>query len=585
LGQHPGGIIVTNDPICRHVALERSGGEKDRIITQIDMHCGIDELGLIKFDILGNGSLSVLRDTLKQLSDQGHPDPHLEQEERIHNDPALKALIRNGRTRGIFYIESPAQIRLNKKALAETFEEIGITSSAVRPAGAAFTKLFVERHRKLKAGIKDWDFLHPALEAILYETHDCLVFQEDVIKICHQIAGLSFKQADRVRKMMNSMHEGAPDDYEALAHEFMEGCMHTKGLTRPQARKLWEGINTFTGFSFCKSHSLSYAQLSFKCAYLKSHYPAQFLAAVISNNHGFYSPPIYLNEARRFGVKINPFNVNHSQTKYIGRGQFITPGLMHVMNLRKESLATVQTEKEKNGPFINLINFIERTKIGQTEIEALIKIGAFDCFGLNQPESLSLLYAVYNKINPNHNVLFGGISHFREDLHPGLPDYSLTQKCLNELELLGYMVSGNILDILDLHPASKMAIPHNQLAHYKNKPVKVFGMSITNRLHTVPNKGTMSFITLEDKTGSADIIFWPSVYRRYKEITMRPGPYEIWGTVQEDWGTYSVIAKRIQNVQWSPAQVDFELAAKRLLKSYAESYVYNDVALGGFVAA
>jgi len=212
LGQHPGGVLVTNDPISRHVACELSGGEKNRTITQIDMHNGIDELGLIKFDILGNGSLSVLRDSLDQLADQHIADPNVWNLEKCYGDAAVKEVIRKGRTKGIFYIESPAQRRLNQKSQAETFEEITITSSLVRPAGSKYTQLFVERERKRKQGIRDWEFVHPALETILSRTHDVCAFQEDVTRICHEVAGLSFKQADKIRKMMNSQHEGAPTD-------------------------------------------------------------------------------------------------------------------------------------------------------------------------------------------------------------------------------------------------------------------------------------------------------------------------------------------------------------------------------------
>ena len=584
LGQHPGGVIVTNDPIYRHVALERSGGQKDRVITQIDMHSGIDELGLIKFDILGNGSLSVLRDTLQQIREQGDRDPEVWNEEKVHHDPRVRQLIKNGRTRGIFYIESPAQTRLNKKARAETFEEIGITSSAVRPAGAYSTKVFVERHRKLKEGIKDWEYLHPTLESILHETHDCLIFQEDVIKICHQVAGMPYNRADRVRKMMNSMHEGAPDDYDHVKLEFINGCMQTSGLTKKQAISLWEGINTFQGFSFCKSHSLSYAQLSFKCTYLKAYYPAQLLAAVISNNHGFYSTTVYLNEARRFGVRINPFNINRSETKYVGKGMCITPGFMHIKGIRTKSLHRIEEEKVRNGPFTNLIDFIERTKIGRKEIESLIKVGAFDCFGLNQPELLSLLYTEYGKINSFEDNLFSFTADFREELHPELKDYTLTEKCLNELDLLGFMISGNILDILDLHPSSKHAVPNNEIHKYVNRRIRIFGNPITSREHLVGGKEEMKFITIEDKTGTVDVILWPNVYHRFKEISVRPGPYEIWGVVQEEWDTFSVIADTVRNVAWSPSYVDFELASKRLLKSYTEQFIYKDINYSGFAA-
>jgi error-prone DNA polymerase len=576
LGQHPGGIIVTNLPVWRHVACEYSGGVKNRIITQIDMHSGIDDLGLIKFDVLGNGSLSVLRDTLFQIDEQGYTDPRVWDSDHVQNDPAVLDMIEKGRTRGIFYIESPAQMKLNRQALASSFEEIGITSSAVRPAGAQYTKVFVERHRKMKQGIVDWEFLHPSLEPILSETHDCIVYQEDVVKICRDIAGMSFRRADRVRKMMNSQHDGAPDDYEAVAAEFMDGCMATSGLTQEQALELWTRVSSFIGFSFCKSHSLSYAILSFKCTFLKAHYPAQFMASVISNLHGFYSTDTYINEARRLGIKINPLHINTSRVKCCGKGRFMSIGLMHIKGMCSRTLQAVVDERDKNGPFRNLVDFIGRTNAGKSEIEKLIKTGCFDGFNLNQPELLAQLDAVHGRVRDADGDLFGGLRVSDADVHPGLSDYSLTRKCLNELEQLGFMLSGNILDILDLHPEARNAVLCNDVSGYAGRGVKVFGWPITSRMHTVAGRGDMKFITIEDKSGCADIVMWPDVYAAYAEVTQRPGPYVISGYVKENFGTHAVFAQSIRCVEWSPSIVDFELASKRLLRSYNEEFVYGD---------
>jgi error-prone DNA polymerase len=341
LGQHPGGVLVTNGPLRRHCACEYTTGPKRRLVTQIDMHNGIDALGLIKFDLLGNGSLSVLRDTLRQLESQGIADPEVADVDKCCNDPLVQEMVSTGNTRGIFYIESPAQTRLNTKAGARTFEEITITSSLVRPAGARYTKIFVDRHRDARRGIADWTYLHPSLEPILRDTHDVCAFQEDITKICHHVAGLTYKEADRIRKMMNSLHDGVLSSTElaATAKRFVEGCMLTSGLSRAQAAELWERVASFTGFSFCKSHSASYAQLSFKCTYLKAHYPAPFLAAVISNNHGFYSRDAYLNEARKRGIGILPISINESAIAYYGKHRWIRPGFMHIRGIGRAKTA------------------------------------------------------------------------------------------------------------------------------------------------------------------------------------------------------------------------------------------------------
>jgi error-prone DNA polymerase len=580
LGQHPGGVLITNDPIWRHVACERSGGDKDRVITQVDMHSGIDELGLIKFDLLGNGSLSVYRDTLAQLEEQGVPDPQAWDLEKCFRDPAVMRMIREGETRGIFYIESPAQSRLNKKAQAESFEEITVTSSLVRPAGAAYTKVYVERHRKMKAGIVDWNFLHPSLKPILGDTHDVCAFQEDVIKICHEVAGLSFKKADTIRKMMNSLHEGVPQGWHQVSCEFVEGCMSTNGLSREQAVELWERVSSFSGFSFCKSHSATYAQLSFQCAYLKAHYPAQFLAAVISNGHGFYSREVYLTEARRWGVKILPFSVNESRKGFLGRGLSIRPGFMHIKGFSSRSLGSLLKERERGGPYQDLADFVRRSGVGHKDTQSLIQVGALDSFGLTQPESLYMLDSVYKGGVRGTNWLFPQEAVSRPKA--SLSDYTLAEKCLNELRILGYMLSGDILNIMELHPSARGAVPFGDVPRHVGGRVKVFGQRITSRLHHVARGGKiMQFLTLGDRSGYLDIIFWPDVYERYADVLLESGPFEVHGRVTEDWGTFNVEASFVKSVAWSPNQVDLQLASEKLKQFSATSANH----MGGYIRA
>jgi len=585
LGQHPGGVLITNNPICRHVACEYSGGEKNRIITQIDMHNGTEELGLIKFDILGNGSLSVLRDALAQLEDDGVPDPEVWNLEKCYADETVQDVIRKGRTRGIFYIESPAQTRLNKKAQAETFEEITITSSLVRPAGSGYTQVFVDRERQRKQGVRNWEFLHPALEPILKDTHDVCAFQEDVTKICHEVAGLTFKQADRIRKMMNSLHEGAPEDeeWEQTARAFLEGCVTHSGLSPEQAMSLWERVSSFSGFSFCKSHSATYAQLSFQCTYLKAHYPAQFLAAVISNSHGYYRRDVYLNEARRWGVRILPMDVNESLVKYWGRDNFIRPGMMHVRAVRTKALEQLVAERRENGRFMDLVDLVERVDgMHRKEIERLILVGAFDAFGLTQPESLWLLDDVFGAARTDEGAsLFAGtgaLYALRRQVPGGLTDYNLAERCLTELELLGYMVSGDILEILDLHPASRGTVPARDVERHVGQRIKVFGRQVTERMHRVERTGEpMMFLTLEDKSETVDVILWPDAYERFADVVVGPGPFEVHGRVKEDWGTFSVEADSVRAVDWSPSVVDLERASERLARSFEGEYEYGDV--------
>lgn len=589
LGQHPGGLIITNRPIYRHVACEWSrssadGGGEGRIVTQVDMHNGIDDLGLIKFDLLGNGSISVLRDALAQIEDQGFPDPEVWDVRKCFADKAVHDMLVEGRTRGIFYIESPAQIRLNQKARAATFPEVVITSSLIRPAGTAYCKTFVERHRNMKEDIKDWEFVHPSLERILDETHDVCAFQEDVIRICHDIAGLSFGQADRIRKMMNSDHEGGLErkEWTDTRKAFIEGCMAHRGLDLSQAVELWTRVSSFTGFSFCKSHSASYAELSFQCAHLKSRYPAQFLSSVISNHHGFYTRDVYLDEARRWGLRILPLDVNKSRLKYHGQDRWIRPGLLPVRDCREAALKLLVDEREESGEFRDLIDLLRRVPLHKREAENLILAGACGGFQMTQPELLYLLDAAYGKIHPEQADLFAAPasrpapvrSQGSADVTPRvrLREYPLLQRCMNELKMLGYVLSANLLDIVEDHEASKGAVRAAGLGAHVGRRVKVFGIPVTDRLHPVANRegsDYMKFLTLGDKTGCVDVIFWPKALDKWNDTLAGQVPFsgnllEVWGKVSEDMDTYSVEAESVRVVKWLPNQVNFEMASRRL---------------------
>ena len=668
LGQHPGGLIITNQPIWRHVACEWSrhgnteetlgkdgggaagsrggafnaaslgrksasgrrgpagraglradadGPDGARLITQVDMHNGIDELGLIKFDLLGNGSLSVLRDTLFQVEEQGLPDPEVWDVQKCFNDPAMPRMMAESRTRGVFYIESPAQMRLNQRAKAESFDEIVITSSLIRPAGTAYCKTFVERHRQMKdnritGDVQKWEFLHPSLKELLHDTHDVCAFQEDVIRICHEVAGLSYKESDRIRKMMNSQHEGAPDEavWGAVRRRFMQGCMdparHQPPFTPSQAEELWKRVSSFSGFSFCKSHSASYAELSFQCAHLKSRYPAQFLSAVISNRHGFYNRDVYLDEARRWGITILPLDVNLSRLAYHGRDNWIRPGLMPVRDCREAALKVLVQEREENGPFLDLIDLLQRVPLHKREAENLILAGGMGGFGLTQPELLYLLDAAYANILPAQADLFGGESGGplmllalpgpassatetgrRQAGMPagftaaGLRDYSLMQKCMNELRMLGYVLSANLLDVVETHVLARNAVRATELRHHVGRRVKVLGVPVTDRLHPVAHSGEyMKFLTLGDNTGYLDIIFWPKALEKWGDTLAGQVPFsgnllEVWGKVSEEHGTYSVEADTVRVAHWLPNQVNFEFASQRLqegMRSY-QAYV------------
>jgi error-prone DNA polymerase len=559
LGQHPGGVLVTNDPIWRHVSCQRSGGATDRVVSQVDMHGGIEFLGLVKFDILGNGSLSVLRDGLEMLREQGRPDPEVWDLERIQHDPEILRMMGEGETRGVFYIESPAQMRLNRRSQVASFEEVGITSSLVRPAGTAYAQVFVERHRQAKEGRADWDWLHDSLRGILAESHDVCVFQEDVTRICVEVAGLSFAEADRVRKMMNSQHEGAPAGYDQTARRFVEGCVRGQGMTRDQAGELWKRVASFQGFSFCKSHSLSYAQLSFRCTWLKRHHPAPFWAGVVGNDHGYYPTAAYIDEIRRAGIGLLPWDVNASRWKAWAQGDAVRVGFQHVQGLHRSTVDALEMERARGGDFRGVDDFRARVPAaGRAEMEVLARVGAFDRFGLARNRVLAWIAemdaSARRRSGQAGRKLTESVDLFAA---PGVPAHlasipaeSPAERAMDELRLCGYSVSADPLEPLEALAGRLGAVAAARLPEFAGKSVRVVGVPVASRVHRVRESGEpMLFLSLSDRSGIADAIFWPQAYRKFHAVATSGGALAVRGRVTLEDDTWALEAEHAEEIK------------------------------------
>jgi len=334
LGLHCGGVVIVPDDIRRYVPVQVSAKGIPVIQWEKDQ---TEEAGLVKLDVLGNRSLAVIRDALEAIArhtgrrlDYATWDPL--------RDVPTQELIRRGDTIGCFYIESPATRLLlrklwtgmppDRRAQADIFEYLVIVSSLVRPAANRYIREFVRR-----AHGGTYRPVHPRLEEVLAETHGIMVYQEDVIKVAMALAGFSIEDADQLRKVLTKKHkERQLHDYKA---QFFRGTT-ARGVPARTTEKIWDMIMSFVGYSFCKPHSASYAQVSCKSAYLRAQYPAEFMAAVISNQGGFYSTFAYLSEARRMGLTVLPPDINASGWTYTGQGRAIRVGFMQLKGLRRE---------------------------------------------------------------------------------------------------------------------------------------------------------------------------------------------------------------------------------------------------------
>lgn len=320
---HPGGVIVVPDEIRKYVPVMTA--PKGVQIVQWEKN-QVEDAGLVKIDLLGNRSLAVVRDALHHINLYREPGDHLHYHQ-IHpiGDPKTTSLMSRGRTMGVFYIESPATRQLLAKAGKVDFEHVVIYSSIIRPAANRYINLLIERIRGA-----EWELGHPDL-GFLRESYGIMVYEEQVFLAAVALAGFSYGEADTLRKIgtKRSLKPMIP----ALKEKFITQAI-AKGNPETLVHQVWDMIASFQGYSFCKAHSASYAMLSFTCAFLKAHHPAEFLAAVISNRGGYYSPYAYMSEARRMGVKILPPHINRSLNQWKGRRDKIRVGFMEIRSLK-----------------------------------------------------------------------------------------------------------------------------------------------------------------------------------------------------------------------------------------------------------
>jgi len=319
LSVHPGGVVITPNPTTDYVPVQRA--PKGVPIIQWDKD-GAEEAGLVKIDLLGNRSLGVIRDTIHRVRENG--TPFAEQGWQPEDDAATQSTVARGLTMGCFYIESPATRLLQQRAAQGDFEHMVIHSSIIRPAANEFIREYL---RRLHGGL--WQPLHPLVAGVLDETYGIMVYQEDVSRVAVQF-GFSHVDADRLRKIMSKKDKKKQlKDYQ---RQFFEAAAE-RGVPEATTTRIWAMMMSFDGYSFCKPHSASYARVSFQAAYLKTHFPAEFMAAVIANRGGFYSTFAYVSEARRLGLTIVPPDVNASEIAWQGQQRQVRVGLMAIARL------------------------------------------------------------------------------------------------------------------------------------------------------------------------------------------------------------------------------------------------------------
>ncbi len=451
----------------------------------------------------------------------------------LFNDEATKELLRRGKTIGCFYIESPGMRALLKKLSCDTFEMLTAASSVIRPgvAESGMMQEFIARHKN--PGRRK--YLVPEMEKYLGETYGVMIYQEDVIKVAHHIAGLTLEEADLLRRAMSGKMR-SHKAMERIKNKFFTSCERS-GFSAKVTKQLWHQIESFAGYAFCKAHSASFALLSFQVAYLKAHYPAEFMASVLSNGGGYYSAAVYIQEAKRMGLKILLPSVNESVYEYRGSGKTIRIGFMAIKNFPQKSCDEIIKERKTNGKFVSLADFLVRTKLGYEETALLIKCGAMDCFGETRPALMRLLDVYYRHrkiLEENYLSLFVNESFNLEREVKTKRQYTIEEICSAEYEVFGYMVTRHPLEFFDEIISREDIVPSKDMAKYYKRKIKMVGWLMTSKRIKTRKGKIMKFLSLEDLTGTFEAVLFPETYEKYAELTFSMGPYLLEGKVETE---------------------------------------------------
>ncbi len=511
LGVHPGGLIVTPGPVADHVPVERAPKGVPIITWEKE---GAEAGGLVKIDLLGNRSLAVIRDALANLRENGHA---LDEAAWVpEDDPDTVALLARGDSMGVFYVESPAMRQLQKKTGRGDFEHLVIHSSIIRPAANRFIAEYVRRLHGAPVPA-----LHPAVDGLLAETYGVLCYQEDVSRVAVSLAGFSAAHADRLRKILTKKNRA--DRVASFRGEFFAGAAE-RGATPEVIQTIWDMMLSFDGYSFCKPHSASYAMVSFQSAYLKAHFPAEFMAGVISNQGGYYSLLAYVGEARRLGLTVRPPHVNASDWRWRGRDRELTAGLMSVFGLQRELGHAIVRRRREGGPYRDVTDLLRRVRPGARDLEALVAAGALDGLGLTRPRQLAL------------GLLWArGTAGLDLGLAPRLPegpDWSPQEKRIQFFRRCGFSLDGHPLDLFELPGRGRRRAVHATTG----RADALWVWPVTAKTVLTNRSEAMQFISFEDETAIFEAVAFPAVYRKIGDLLEDPGPCHVTGTWEDDQG-------------------------------------------------
>jgi DNA polymerase-3 subunit alpha len=538
---HAGGVLISEEPLTAYTALDMP--PKGLPTTQFDMYVA-EALGFEKLDILSQRGIGHIRECAEIVRRNRGIVVDVHRVDEFKKDPAVLDQLKNGETNGCFYIESPAMRGLLSKLKCNSYRALVAASSIIRPGVAQSGMMREYIHRFHHPG--DFEYLHPIMEEQLKETFGVMVYQEDVIKVCHHFAGLDLADADVLRRAMSGKYRSRAE-FDRIAQRFFDNGRE-RGYSDHLIHEVWRQISSFAGYSFSKAHSASFAVESFQSLYLKVHYPLEFMTAVINNFGGFYRTWVYFNEARRWGATINLPCVNRSEYKTSITGRDIFIGLIHLQGLEEQVAGMIIGEREVNGDYNSLENLLQRVPVGLEQVVILIRINAFRFTGKSKKELLwdaHLILGNQKKKEPMRELF---PVHKREFKLPELEQTDL-ENSYDELELLGFSVTIPSFELLQTGFRGNLVA--RQMLQFLGQKVRMVGNLVTIKYVRTKHKQWMNFGTFLDAEGEFfDVVNFPDSLNRYPYKGQ--GIYLIYGEITEEFGFPGMTVEKMAKLPYKP---------------------------------
>jgi DNA polymerase III subunit alpha len=574
---HAAGVVIADKPLVEYMPLYK--GKKGEVVTQFDMKC-VEKIGLVKFDFLGLRNLTVIENTLSLIAAQGAAPPDLSSLD--FKDSATYRLLASGETTGVFQLESSGMKDLMVRLRPESFDEIIALVALYRPGPleSGMVDDFVDR----KHGKKAVEYLVPQLEPILKETFGVIVYQEQVMKIASVLANYSMAEADDLRKAMGKK---IPKIMAMHRERFMQGAAKNR-IPSEKAGMIFSLMEKFGGYGFNKSHSAAYALIAYQTAYLKAHFPVEFMASLLTSEmHSTDGVVKYIAECRNHGIEVLPPDINESEKVFTVAGSRIRFGLAAVKNVGEGAIESI-VEARSDGKFSSLFEFCEKVdlkRVNKRVIESLIKCGAFAGTGNHRSQMLA---ALEDCIDYGQRV-----QKERTDPQMGLFNLTEEQKAINlpslpemeewdekellalEKESLGFYITGHPLgryeDLLDKFTNTNSATVKER---NDGETVTIGGM-IRNVKTIKTKKGDlMAFVTLEDLLGTVEITVFSSLYSTVYDLLTDDNTILVRGFLQKDENTVKLLADSIIDIDkaeetWTTS-IHFKLDVTRTQRTLLE---------------